>query len=74
MLHMKENVKIIIIFLVIRPFCLVGKINSTERLQNKAENNRNYARPINNILCELRGRKYHVLLDMSEKESWKKRF
>lgn len=45
----------------------MGKRNGTERLQNKAKNNRYYARAINNILCELRGRKYHVLLDISEK-------
>lgn len=61
------------IFLVIRPLCLVGKINSTERSQNKAENNRYYTRAFNNIHCELRGRKY-VLLDISEKDMAEKVF
>lgn len=52
--------------------CLVGKIKSSERLQNKADD-RYYARGVNNILYEFRGGKCHALLDISEKESHRKK-
>lgn len=53
MLDVEENAKIIKISLVIRPLCLVGKMEGTEKLQNKEENNKDYSRSIN-ILCEFR--------------------
>lgn len=43
------------ISLVIKPLCLVRKIKSTKRLQNKAEDERHQARDVNNILCEFKG-------------------
>ena len=60
------------IYLVIRPLCLVGGIKGTERPQNKADDHSYYTRGVNNIPCEFIG-KYHALLDVSEKESWRKR-
>lgn len=50
MLNMKEDAEIIKNSLGVRASCLVGKINSMERLQNKVDDNRYYTRGVNNIL------------------------
>lgn len=50
-----EDAEIIKISLVIKSLCLVRKIKSIKRLQNKAEDKRHQARDVNNILCEFKG-------------------
>lgn len=42
-------------------------IESTERLQNKAEDNKYHTRGVNNILCDFREWDLHALSDISEK-------